>query len=587
MVAMAEPWRHPETGTYYLRRQIPKPLRGEFGGRQLWKRSLDTKDPGEARRVFAAVNAELEVTFEAARKAIAERAAGTRLTAAQAEAALSRACALHRGSRLDRFPVLSNLYWSEEAAVSTIGCGPITLFHDPSPAGFAAMDPTRLPGDVWLRVVRARPRKDVLFMAEHAILWIHGTFRSEGGFGDLVRDAENDWMLVNAVTTAVEREQADLRAVIATPFRPTGTRLRPDMTLRELLDEWRNKTPAPGAQGAHETGTTVEDFIDFVGDVPVSQISGDHIYNFRDAVAALPKAMPLHVRAMTFNARIAACRSVVGRKVAPASVKRRVGHLQALLTHAFNERWLAVNSGTGIRIQGYSKNTGGRRPFLDDELARLFASDLFLHPGKWSERRESVGDMTLAWLFLLGLTNGARIEEIGQTELSNVKRDGGVLYLDLGVDAVVKNETSRRMIPLHDLVTDLGFESYVQALRAAGEIRLFPDLKPNKFDKLCQAASRVANRLIDKTVADDPRIAFHSLRHNFKDLARDVPIEKYIVDQIMGHAGVSTGDKYGIGARLKTLKRELDRVSFEMVDWLSISNAFQSIDWPHRIGTRA
>ncbi|WP_010183506.1 DUF6538 domain-containing protein [Sphingomonas sp. PAMC 26605] len=53
MVAMAEPWRHPETGTFYLRRQIPKQLREEFGGRQLWKRSLETKDSAEARRIQA------------------------------------------------------------------------------------------------------------------------------------------------------------------------------------------------------------------------------------------------------------------------------------------------------------------------------------------------------------------------------------------------------------------------------------------------------------------------------------------------------------------------------------------------------
>ncbi|TXC71349.1 hypothetical protein FSB78_10655 [Sphingomonas ginsenosidivorax] len=63
MVTMAEPWRQPETGTYYRRRQIPKPLREEFGGRQLWKKSLATKDLGEARRAFAAANAELTARF--------------------------------------------------------------------------------------------------------------------------------------------------------------------------------------------------------------------------------------------------------------------------------------------------------------------------------------------------------------------------------------------------------------------------------------------------------------------------------------------------------------------------------------------
>ncbi|WP_242153228.1 site-specific integrase [Sphingomonas sp. BAUL-RG-20F-R05-02] len=586
MVAMAEPWRHPETGTYYLRRQIPKPLREEFGGRQLWKRSLDTKDAAEARRVFAALNAELERRFEAARVAIEERAAGTKLTLPQAQAALARASALHRGSRFDRLPVLSNVFWAEEAGAARMGGARISILPDPTPANLATMDPNHLPGDVWLRIVRTRTRKDILFMAEHMVLWIHGDLRGEGGFGDLHRSEDNDWLLTEVVTSAIESEQADLRLLISSPHRPTGTRLRPRMTLGELVDEWKNKTPAPGSQGAHETSTTVADFIDYVGDLPVSQINGDHLYNFRDAVASLPNAMPHALRALTFNARLKACRDLEGPRVAPASVKRRIGHLQALITHAFNQRWIEANTGSGIRIEGYSKNTKNRRPFLDDELARLFSCDLFLKPTGWLETRNTVGDMTLAWMFLLGLTNGARIEEIGQTELANVKRDGGVLYLDLGADAVVKNENSRRMIPLHDVIIELGFETYVDALRSAGETRLFPDLKPNMFDKLCKEASRVANRLIDKVVSDDPRLAFHSLRHNFKDFARDATIEKYILDQIMGHAGVTTGDKYGVGARLKTLKRELDRISFDMLEGSGIKAAFVALDWTKALERR-
>lgn len=268
-----------------------------------------------------------------------------------------------------------------------------------------------------------------------------------------------------------------------------------------------------------------------------------------------------------------------GQKVAPASVKRRVGQLQALLTHAFSQRWIEANTGAGIRIEGYFKNTGTKRPFLDDELGRLFASDLFVKPERWSSSRETVSDRTLAWLFLLGLTNGARIEEIGQTELANVKTDGGVRYLDLGADARVKNETSRRMIPLHGQVLQFGFDDYVAALHEAGETRLFPELKPNKFDKLCQAASRVANRVVDRIVGDDPRVSFHNLRHNFKDLARDATIEKYILNQVMGHAGFTAGDRYGIGARLKTLSGELDRVTFDMIEWEPIIRAFGGVDW--------
>ena len=101
MVAMAEPWRHPETGTYYLRRQIPKPLRDEFGGRQLWKRSLETKDPGEARATFTVMNAELERMFAAARDAIAERAARDVLTPELAAKAVARIAVIKAGAKSD------------------------------------------------------------------------------------------------------------------------------------------------------------------------------------------------------------------------------------------------------------------------------------------------------------------------------------------------------------------------------------------------------------------------------------------------------------------------------------------------------
>lgn len=43
MVHMATPWKHPRTGAYYLRRQIPEDIRPFFGGSREFKRSLKTK----------------------------------------------------------------------------------------------------------------------------------------------------------------------------------------------------------------------------------------------------------------------------------------------------------------------------------------------------------------------------------------------------------------------------------------------------------------------------------------------------------------------------------------------------------------
>jgi hypothetical protein len=69
MALMAAPWKHPNTGYFYLRRQIPAPLRPAFGGKSLYKVTLDTKIASEANILFLKANAELETRFEEARAA--------------------------------------------------------------------------------------------------------------------------------------------------------------------------------------------------------------------------------------------------------------------------------------------------------------------------------------------------------------------------------------------------------------------------------------------------------------------------------------------------------------------------------------
>ena len=131
MVTMATPWRHPQTGVFYLRRQIPKPLREEFGGKTLVKRSLDTKDASDARRIFADANAELERRFAGARAAIAVRSAASQISDGVADRAVARISSIYRGTRFARFPVLAGLYWSEEAASAALGDRQAAIIFDP------------------------------------------------------------------------------------------------------------------------------------------------------------------------------------------------------------------------------------------------------------------------------------------------------------------------------------------------------------------------------------------------------------------------------------------------------------------------
>jgi hypothetical protein len=58
-LAMVRPWKHPKTGIYWLCKRVPDELQAAVGKREE-KFSLKTRDPAEAKRVFAASLVALE-----------------------------------------------------------------------------------------------------------------------------------------------------------------------------------------------------------------------------------------------------------------------------------------------------------------------------------------------------------------------------------------------------------------------------------------------------------------------------------------------------------------------------------------------
>ncbi|MCJ2077623.1 hypothetical protein MKK68_18535 [Methylobacterium sp. E-016] len=90
---MARPWKHPDSGIYYVRKAVPARLRA-LVGKSLEKVSLGTHDPEEARRRHAKAILEIEERWEALQggpKALSEREAHELAAPAQ-----DRWIALHR-----------------------------------------------------------------------------------------------------------------------------------------------------------------------------------------------------------------------------------------------------------------------------------------------------------------------------------------------------------------------------------------------------------------------------------------------------------------------------------------------------------
>lgn len=101
------------------------------------------------------------------------------------------------------------------------------------------------------------------------------------------------------------------------------------------------------------------------------------------------------------------------------------------------------------------KDAKKRLPFSSDDLCRLFQSDSYL---KGQIKRASE-----YWIPLIALYTGARLAEIAQLHCSDIYEEQAVWVFDLNDegDKQLKSDNSRRLVPIHSTLLELGLLDFL------------------------------------------------------------------------------------------------------------------------------
>jgi integrase len=111
----------------------------------------------------------------------------------------------------------------------------------------------------------------------------------------------------------------------------------------------------------------------------------------------------------------------------------------------------------------------------------------------------------------------------------------------------LKTAASTRVVPPHPLLVELGFLEYAKWLKTTGQTRLFPDLARCADERYGSSYSKRFARLLDALGITSDKIVFHSLRHTFATVMRNVTGNPDLVDRLMGHSrrgGSETDERY-------------------------------------------
>ena len=278
--------------------------------------------------------------------------------------------------------------------------------------------------------------------------------------------------------------------------------------------------------------------LEVLGNRPVSSLKQQEIDDFFSLICRLPPRWTDKKRQLGKTARELAAMDwdkSINRKTFEDSYMAALRPFFIYARRVFGDQGFPSNLTTeGIKYQGAREGGENKqRAFRPDELKRLFEGVEYVAFARDPAQEHAY------WLPLLGLFTGARVNELCQLNPQcDIREEHGIWLLDItdesdtaeGVRKSVKNNASRRKVPIHSILLKLGFLRYVQKMKAQGEALLFPQWPPVK-GKASGKAEKWFRGLLDSLKLRDetPKqrlVGFHAMRSTLLSRADHLDIPK-------------------------------------------------------------
>ncbi|MCE8510993.1 site-specific integrase [Ruegeria pomeroyi] len=293
-------------------------------------------------------------------------------------------------------------------------------------------------------------------------------------------------------------------------------------------------------------------------DTPLTEITYDRIQEFRALIARVPTNRNKIFPGLTLQQQIDRAEKAGKNTLSIQSQRLYLRCLHDVLEAGRVRNFMPNKPATGVKPLQKEKETDAEKRlpwdmdqvkgFFEGKFYHLCASDLASYTKKDRAWR--------FWMPLLMLYSGARPNEIAQLHCDDVRQtDAGIWYFSLSDEdgKTLKTGTSRRRVPLHPELIQIGFLEFVEARRkknGAKEPRIFSELKPDKYGSLAAYASkRIRDTFIPEEITLKDKQTFYSLRHNVRDALRRVkaPADTLLAVCGWSPAGKAVSDDYGDG----------------------------------------
>lgn len=321
------------------------------------------------------------------------------------------------------------------------------------------------------------------------------------------------------------RKKRDQGEVVETPAKPNlpdsmwqgaNAHLSPAdkpaqlLMLRDVLELWKKKGKPPTAKTIDTAERVVSQFEEVCGNPPLLKLTRQDGLKFRDWLLTQGQA--------------------------PRTAADRLGYVSRLIRFEMQEQQrVTANPWATIKIEGSRERVNLRKPIKADKLAALFSAPLF--QAYDLPQVKTAGRDAAYWIPVLGAYTGARVTELAQLLVSDIRQDGDLWCISIMDEQEwqsVKNSPSKRVIPMHHELVRLGLPEYAASMKQAGHERLFP-MAP--VSALNNAGGPFATWFSKLKIAHGwgPENTFHSFRHTIETMLKRKKVYPFNINAYTGH----------------------------------------------------
>ncbi len=295
-------------------------------------------------------------------------------------------------------------------------------------------------------------------------------------------------------------------------------------------------------------------------ETPLSAISDDTVQAVRSLLSRLPANRKKVYPKLSLSKAIEKAQTDGRPPLDPVTQAQYLRALRDVLAVGLRKGLIRHNPAADVKPIKKSKLSAAekRLPWTDDQIIGFFTGKFYQRFRPQASQPYTNRDRGWRfWVPLLMLLTGARPNEICQLLTADLKRTkSGTWYLDLiecedDDSKSIKTESSRRRVPLHPELIKISFLSFVEERRkkhGRNELRLFPEIKPDKYGNMAAYPTRrFREHFIPAEITLGKRQVFYSLRHNVRDALRraKAPPETLLAVTGWSPSGKAVSDDYG------------------------------------------